>query len=181
MLFHHSKTTAVDRPRSARPKAWSDRAAAEARAAGLSGIEIAKAVVAASSGGERWRINHFKHGVECLIRGYAKRPNDAMHLFGDLVRFVLPAGITLDGAIAEIEREYRADLAWARGLERCSILETRAHDRIAKLKQLRLILRLMRRFAGAEAFAEVRDVVAEPHPLVAQMQAFHHHVRPWGR
>jgi hypothetical protein len=163
-------------PRGLRSKIWFDTAFQAAKASGLPAIECAE-IALRSLSGERTRINDLKQSVEGLLH---RHPDQVRMHYGEIARG-LPQN--LDDALREVERTYRAEVAHVRQLADYA-LGSRHHGncltRIDRLRNVRLILRLMRFTGHADAYAEIREAVAAAIPLVEAARAFHRKVNPAG-
>ncbi len=163
-------------PRRMRSKIISDAALARGKAMGVPILKNIEAMIAAT-GGEFFRVNQFKIGIENLLLSGGDR---ARMIYGDIARG-LPS--RLDDALVEVERAYRSEVAHVAQLS-SHALGGRHHgmalNRIDRLRNVRVILRLMRLTGHADAFPEIREAVAESIPLVEAMRSFHRSVNPAG-
>jgi hypothetical protein len=163
-------------PRRMRSKLLADAALARGKRLGVPILENIEAMIAAT-GGEFFRINQIKIGVENLLLG---REDRARMCYGEIARS-LPS--SLDDALVEVTLAYRSELAHLATLQAVTH-GSRHHgmvlNRIDKLHNVRLILRLIRFTGHADAYPEIREAVAAEIPLVEAMRGFHRSVNPAG-
>ncbi len=173
---HHRRPAETYIPRRIRGRLRANAAMARGKDLGAPMFQNVEAMIAAT-GGEFFRINIFKIGIEnLLLRG----ADCARMQFGDIAR-ALPT--SFDGALIEVERTYRSEVAHVAQLSEHA-LGGRHHgmvlNRIDRLRNVLVILRLLRFTGHADAFQEIREAVAESIPLVDAMRSFHRSVNPAG-
>jgi hypothetical protein len=171
---HPHHTTGNFTPRGLRPKIWFNTAYEAAKARGLPAVQAAK-VALETTNGPRVRINDAKQSVEGLLR---RSTDQARMHYGEIARG-LPH--SLDSALVEVERAYRAEISHVANLD--TITHGSRHHgmcltRVERLRNVRIILRLMRFTGHTDAFPEMREAVAAAIPLVEAFRAFHQVVRP---
>lgn len=140
-------------PRHERALIWGERAFARARAAGASVIPATEAQIAATFGIPRIWLDHKRAVEKAMTRG--AWDFDTRLRYGKIA-LLCPKNV--DGALREIERNYRAEVRHQNQLERIFAPNAnRAKERL--LNEARLFLRWFRRYGDRDVFGEIVETL----------------------